>query len=124
MSGTTKKKAELHEVVMPLLQAMYAEFKEFSKKKPDAVLSKSKVQVVNRLLEKCREVLESESSLQFLDCLDGDDLPLNSDVILMLSQYVAAMEQFKKTYHGLVDSGTNWGVGSALDSQWGWYTSD
>lgn len=105
---TTKKKAELHEVVMPLLQAMYAEFKEFSKKKPDAVLSKSKVQVVNRLLEKCREVLESESSLQFLDLVDEDDIPQNSDVILMLSQYVAAMKQFREVYFGWTGMEHTW----------------
>ena len=105
---TTKKKAELHEVVMPLVQAMYEEFKEFSKKKPDAVLSKSKVQVVNRLLEKCREVLESESSLQFLDLLDEDDVPQNSDVILMLSQYVTAMEQFGKSYYRWTGSEHTW----------------
>lgn len=105
---TIKKKAELHEVVMPLLQAMYEEFKEFSKKKPDAVLSKSKVQVVNRLLEKCREVLESESSLQFLDLLDEDDVPQNSDVILMLSQYVAAMEQFRQAYFGWTGAEHTW----------------
>jgi hypothetical protein len=114
---TTKKKAELHEVVMPLLQAMYEEFKEFSKKKPDAVLSKSKVQVVNRLLEKCREVLESESSLQFLDLLDEDNVPQNNDVVLMLSQYVSAMNQFKEAYHGKL-------LGFEFDSEWGWLTSD
>lgn len=66
---TSEEKAELHELVMPLLNAMQEEFKELSKKKPDAVLSKNKLQVVNRLLESCQKVLESEKSLQFLDLL-------------------------------------------------------
>jgi hypothetical protein len=35
---------------MPLLAAMFREFQEASKKKPDAVLNKRKVQIVNRLL--------------------------------------------------------------------------
>src|SRR5512145_3136947 len=47
---------------------------------------------VNRLLKKCRETLHGEDSLDFLDVLDEDALPQNSDVVLMLSQYVAAME--------------------------------
>ena len=113
---TTKKKVDLHNVVMPLLEAMYTEFKKLSKKKPEGALSKNKIQVVNRLLEKCREVLESEASLQFLDVIDEDSVPQNSDVVLMLSQYAVAMEQFKNTYHRL--------VGSGFDSKWVWHTSD
>lgn len=96
---TTLEKANLHDVVMPLLSAMHQEFKELSKKKPDSVLSLSKVQIVNRLLESCRKVLELEQSLQFLDLINEDEIPQNSDVVLMLSQYVAAMNQFKSTYH-------------------------
>lgn len=97
---TTRERADLHEVVMPLLTAMNQEFKELSKKKPDAVLSVGKVQTVNRLLESCRKVLESEKSLQFLDLIDEDNIPQNSDVVLMLSQYVAAMRQFRSNYYG------------------------
>ena len=78
---------------------MYSEFKELSKKKPDAAVSKAKIRVVNRLLDKGREVLHGEDSLNFLDLLDEDDVPQNSDVVLMLSQYDAAMEQFHTTYH-------------------------
>ncbi|TKJ31431.1 MAG: hypothetical protein CEE40_01185 [Chloroflexi bacterium B3_Chlor] len=107
---TTRDKAELHRVVMPFLLAMYQEFKDFSKKKPDAALAKNKMGVANRLLEKCRAVLESEASLQFLDLLDEDDVPQNSDVILMLSQYVAAMEQFKETYYGWDGDEDTWFV--------------
>ncbi len=97
---TTNEKANLHDVIFPLLTAMHEEFKELSRKKPEAVLSKSKVQIVNRLLESCRKVLEAEPSLSFLDLIDEDTVPQNSDVVLMLSQYVAAMEQFKSAYFG------------------------
>ena len=96
--GITWKQAESHEVVMPLLKAMYEEFKVFGKKKPNGALGKNKIAVVNRLLEQCCVVLQSEASLAFLDLLDEDDVPQNSDVVLTLSQYVVAMEQFKKRY--------------------------
>ncbi|BAY59238.1 hypothetical protein NIES2135_61150 (plasmid) [Leptolyngbya boryana NIES-2135] len=94
------EKANLHDTVMPLLEAMHQEFKELSKKKPDSVLSLTKVKTVNRLLNSCRKILESEQSIQFLDTLDEDNIPQNSDVVLTLSQYVAAMAQFKSSHYG------------------------
>jgi hypothetical protein len=96
---TSQEQVDLYGVITPLLNAMHQEFKELSRKKPDAVLSKSKIQIVNRLLESCRKVLEAEPSLQFLDLINEDNVPQNSDVVLMLSQYVAAIEQFRSTYH-------------------------
>ncbi len=97
---TVRERAEAWEVAEPLLKAMYTEFKELSKKKPDGAVGKAKIAVVNRLLEKCREVLANETSLSFLDLLNEDDVPQHSDVVLMLSQYVAAMEQFHDMYYG------------------------
>jgi hypothetical protein len=105
---TTAEKANLHDITMPLLRAMYGEFKEFSKKKPDDAVSEAKVRVVNRLLIRCRDVLESETSIEFLDLLDEDEMPRNSDVVLTLSQYVAAMNQFRSTYYGWNGSEDNW----------------
>lgn len=97
---TTPDRVGMYEVAMPLLSAMYQEFSVLSKKKPDGPVSKGKIGVVNRLLDRCRSVLKSELSLQFLDLLDEDEVPQNSDVTLMLSQYVAAMEQFKQAHYG------------------------
>ncbi|MDR2315010.1 MAG: hypothetical protein LBF06_01355 [Pseudomonas sp.] len=97
---TTSEKAQTHDTVMPLLQAMYAEFKELSKKKPDAAVSKSKIKIVNRLLEKARFVLSDEESIEFLDLLDEDDVPQVSDVTLILSQYVAGMTAFHTSHYG------------------------
>ncbi len=85
---------------MPLLRAMFDEFKELSKKKPDAVLNKRKVELVNRLLKDVLAILEDEPSRPYLDLLDEDDLPQNSDVLLMLSQFVAAMSAFHDRYFG------------------------
>ncbi|AFZ57344.1 hypothetical protein H6G54_25595 [Anabaena cylindrica FACHB-243] len=96
---TSHEKVELYKVIILLLEAMQEEFQELTKKKPEAVLNKSKVKIVNRLLESCRKVLDLEASLEYLDLMDEDDIPQNSDVALMLSQYVAAMRQFKSTYY-------------------------
>lgn len=97
---TTPAKATLYEVTSPLLDSMYGEFKELSKKKPDGVPSETKINVVNRLLQACREILADEKSLQFLDLVDKDTVPQYSDVVLLLSQYSAAMKAFHSTYYG------------------------
>ncbi|MTJ10059.1 hypothetical protein [Anabaena sp. UHCC 0204] len=105
---TSFEKAELYEVIISLLMAMQKEFLELTKKKPEAVLNKSKIKMVNRLLKKCRIVLAWEQSLEYLDLIDEDDVPQNSDVALMLSQYVAAMNQFQSTYYGWDGKESRW----------------
>lgn len=97
---TTSEKATTHDTTMPLLDSMYSEFKELSKKKPDAAVSKRKINIANRLLARVRTILNDEESIDFLDLLDEDDVPQVSDVTLILSQYVAAMKEFHKKYHG------------------------
>ncbi|KFR42678.1 hypothetical protein GU48_07935, partial [Salmonella enterica subsp. enterica serovar Bareilly str. CFSAN001109] len=57
---TSQDKAKTHDTTTPLLKAMYFEFKEISKKKPDSAISKGKIKIVNRLLEKVKIVLEDE----------------------------------------------------------------
>ena len=105
---TTKDKADNYDVTMPLLKAMYVEFKAISSKKPDSAVSKSKIKITNRLLEKVREVLKDSSAIDFLDLLDEDDIPQASDVILILSQYVAAMETFYTEHHGFYNGEHQW----------------
>jgi len=96
---TNSAKAQAHDALYPLLAAMSREFKELSKKKPDAPLSLSKVKMVNRLLEPIHEVIKGEPARPYLDLLDEDAVPQNSDVVLILSQVVAAMDAFKDRYH-------------------------
>lgn len=108
MSQTEKNKADTHDTIMPLLQAMYLEFKELSKKTPSAAISKQKITIVNRLLSSLSKILADEESIKFLDMLDEDDVPQMSDVTLMLSQYVAAMKAFKEKYYGWDGSTHKW----------------
>ena len=102
-----------YEAVMPLLEAMFREFQELSKKKPDGVLNKSKVKIANRLLVDVFAVLDGEPNRAYLDRFDEDDLPQNSDAVLMLGQAVAAMASFKDKYHGGSDVGFSWATRKA-----------
>jgi hypothetical protein len=96
---TTAKRAAQHETLMPLLKAMASDFQDLAKKKPDGALTKGKVAIVNRLLHDLRSLLEDEPSAAYLDLLDEEGLPQNSDVVLILGQFVAAMGSFRRRYH-------------------------
>jgi len=110
LGKTTKAKSESHDTLLPLLQSMSEEFKELSKKKPDSAVSKSKITIVNRLLEAIRLILKDEASITYLDLLDEDSVPQVSDVSLILSQYVAAMQAFRSRYYGYIDGDHQWSL--------------
>lgn len=80
-----------HDKLLPLLHAMFREFQELSKKKPDSVLNKKKIEIANKLLKDVLSHLEGTPFRQYLYLLDEDDLPQNSDVMLILGQAIAAM---------------------------------
>lgn len=94
----TIEKADRYDHLMPLLTAMTDEFRDAAKKKPEAALNKRKVSIVNRLLSDVLLLLDGEPQRQYLDLLDEDDLPQNSDVSLMLGQVMSAMGSFKYKY--------------------------
>jgi hypothetical protein len=105
--GVPSARARDHEVLQPLLNAMYNEFQELSKKKPHEPVSQSKVKVVNRVFEPVLALLQDEPQRKFLDLLDEDDLPENSDVVLMLGQALTAMRAFRGRYH---DNMSGWRI--------------
>ena len=91
-------RGDQHDNLMPLLEAMFREFQDASKKKPDAAINTRKVEIVNRLLSDVYKILDGEPNRGYLDLLDADELPQNSDVVLILGQAVAAMTAFKQRY--------------------------
>ncbi len=96
---TTQAKVDAYKTLNPLLEAMYKEFQELSKKKQDGQVGKTKVKMVNRLLKAIHELLQDEPNRGYLDELNEDDLPQNIDVVLILSQTAAAMDAYYKQYY-------------------------
>jgi|RhiMetdeSRZDD1v2_1073273.scaffolds.fasta_scaffold1540421_1 hypothetical protein len=92
------------DMVEPMIVAAHQEMSELSKKKQDGVLNELKVRHINRLLTTAQESLAGSPSLPFLELLDDTSLPQNSDAVLVLGQWLAAMRQFKKE-HQVYDSG-------------------
>lgn len=109
---TTEEQVKVYETISPLLKAAFDEVKEFSKKKQEELLNVKKVKMINRLLEKAKEVLKNEPSYDYLDMLDESELPSNSDVVLIMSQYISAMNSFRHDHYRNsawdIDLGGSW----------------
>ena len=86
------------DMVQPLLAAAHKEMAELSKKKQDGLVNELKIRHINRLLEAAEGSLNGDASTAFLERLDEEAIPQNSDAVLVLSQWLAAMEQFKKRH--------------------------
>lgn len=89
---------EKFKMLAELLDSIYLEMKEFSKKKPDEPLNTFKVKNVNRVLEQVKEIMKNEPTAEFLDILDDETLPTNSDAILIIGQFQASMQRFRSKY--------------------------
>lgn len=96
----TEQDIEKYEMLVPLLEKMKIELKELSKKKQDGQLNELKVKMVNRVLTQIKDFLQNEPTAEFLDLLDNETLPSNSDAVLILSQFDAALKAFKGKYYG------------------------
>lgn len=105
---TTDEQVESYLTISPLLEAAFDEVKEFSKKKQDEVLNVKKVGIINKLLEKAKEILKDEPTVAFLELLDEDILPTNSDAVLIMSQYISAMKKFHKDHYHSGNGSSSW----------------
>ena len=74
------------------------EFTLLSNKKADGQLNSMKIKMVNRVLEPLKELCKHEESHIFLDTLNEDELPTYSDVVLIISQYGTALDEFRRSY--------------------------
>lgn len=88
------------EMLWPILKALLNETKELSKKKADNPLNKLKVGMINKVLERVKKLLATDPTIQFLELLDDETLPSNSDAVFIIAQYDAAMEQYKDKHYG------------------------
>ena len=95
-----KKDTEKFDILYPMLTSIHNEMQDFAKKKQDGVLNELKVKLINNLLNDIKEILKTEESSKYLNLLDNDTLPQNSDAVIIIGQYLSAMNVFHKKYHG------------------------
>jgi len=78
------------------IEALYTEVSLLSKKNPIDVINKFKLRYINKTLEKANNILKDERK-PFSDSafFEEDNLPSNSDVTMILSQYLSCMEELR-----------------------------
>ena len=113
---TTEESVAVYLATNDIFSGLIKEIRELSKKKPDAVMSKGKVKIINRVLGDLKSLLEVEPEGKFLDLLDDGDLPQTSDAVLVMVQYETALSAFKKKYFKRYKVG--------FDYQFSWVTPD
>ena len=98
MNLPTNKNIEDYALLKMMLDAQKNEFSILSKKNSNEVINKMKIKMINRVLSPLKEILKNEESVVFLDVLNEEDLPTNSDVVLIISHYEKALISFKDSY--------------------------
>ena len=94
----TEKSFAIYRASYGVFRGLFYEMRELSKKKPEATLSKSKVKILNRILSDIKGILEEEPEGKYLDLLDDETLPQNSDAVLVMVQYDRALDAFRDRY--------------------------
>ncbi|HET9236214.1 MAG TPA: hypothetical protein VFO10_03115 [Oligoflexus sp.] len=109
-SKTLPSLAEVKSFILiePMIRSLVEEMKELSKKKPDGSLNKLKVSMINKRLKPMKELFKILPVSDFLDDLDEESLPSNSDTVLILGQYTGAIESFRNAFRATVDYKPGW----------------
>ncbi len=92
-----KEQVEAFLKLQPQLKSAYDEISLLSKKKPTDSLNTFKLKFINSILSRANEILEDKYK-PFPDdftLFNEDDMPNNSDVVLILSHYLTALEKLR-----------------------------
>ena len=91
-----KAEVELFIKVQVQMEEMYKEISLLSKKSQNDALNEFKLQFVNKLLEECNTLLGKKyKPFADFNIFSMDKIPTNSDVVMVLSQYLASLENMR-----------------------------
>lgn len=77
------------------LDRMLGEFTELSKKKPNDPVNTFKLGLVNKLLDTANEIVDvANRPFEKFSRFEEDNMPSNSDVLVILSQYRVCLAKF------------------------------
>jgi len=92
----------------PMLDSALSEMREFAKKKQDGIVSGTKIKLINHLLTDIKDIVKQEDSASYLEILSEVELPQNSDAVLILGQYRAALDSFKSRNSQTINYTKTW----------------
>ncbi len=95
------------------LDSIHQEMSQLAKKSPNDAVNTFKIKFVNVTLKRCNDLLGPKyRPYPDFDAFSADDLPSNSDVTFIVSQYIESAEKFRSD-HIFMQHG-----------QWWWSTDD
>jgi hypothetical protein len=98
---------QLFEKVSEQLRQLRDDFGSLAKSKPDTPLNTLKVGFVNEKLAEANRLLSgAHKPFEKFEQFHTDDLPSNSDVLVVLSQYLACLEGWRSA--NVVKRGHSW----------------
>lgn len=77
------------------LESFHQELVVLVKKSPNDALNKFKLGLINSLLEKSNKLLGNKKPFGDFDHFDETAMPSNSDVLLIVSQYLSSFEKLR-----------------------------
>lgn len=96
--------------LQPQLKSAYEEISLLSKKKPNDAVSKFKLKFINNMLSQANELLGKKYKPfpDDFDLFDENDMPFNSDIVFMLSNYIECLEKLRCDNIKYVDYKGEW----------------
>ncbi|MBW7472581.1 hypothetical protein [Marinobacter sp. F4218] len=91
-----RSNVDIFEKVSGQLLSLYEEISLLSKKSPNDAVNKFKLNFVNKLLAQSNDYLADKyKPFDDFEAFDEDDIPQNSDVVFILSQYLQCFEKLR-----------------------------
>ena len=99
----------LFEKIHVQMQALHDEVGVLSKKSPNDALNKFKLMLVNGLIQEANSLLKGDyKPLVGFEVFSQDDIPTNSDVVMVLAQYLNCLEKLRADNIRKDDFGRGW----------------
>lgn len=92
----TRQQVDNFEKTQSQLEALHSEISALSRKSQNDALSKFKLKFVNQVLSEANLLLDNKyKPFPNFDIFDEDEIPTNSDVAMVISQYLCCMEKLR-----------------------------
>ena len=100
---------DLFEKLVGQMQSTYDELSVLSKKSPKDGVNLFKLRFINHLLREGNEFFgESYRPFDEFSEFDEDNIPSNSDVVFIISQYLQCFEKFRADHVVLISGNWRW----------------
>ncbi len=91
-----KETVDTLETLISKVEGAYKELSVLSKKSPNDAVNNFKLKIINNIISQCNEFLGKKNMpIDGFELFDEDDVPTNSDLIFVITQYSEALEQWR-----------------------------